>query len=196
MSVAVVRGDDGTPVHLIVQIVDLTDRRALEVELRRAAVEDPLTRLANRRALLGHLAEAQQRQGRFVNEVGLLYLDLDDFKAVNDHHGHDVGDRLPRATGEWLVGATRKTDLACRLGGDEFAVLCEPVGRLHGLEEIVDRLHVAPAPSVLVDGQLVTAGYSVGAVLVGSEQGLDEALRGADASMYRSKRDRLDALEC
>ncbi|MEX2550272.1 MAG: diguanylate cyclase [Nitriliruptoraceae bacterium] len=189
LSVAVVRDDDGSPVHLIAQIVDLTDRRALEEELRLAAVQDPLTGLANRRALLRHLVEARQRQARDGPEIGLLYLDLDDFKEVNDRYGHDVGDRLLVATGGWLLAATRETDLACRLGGDEFAVLCAPVDGPRGLQEIVARLHADRPPSVLVDGHVVTTSHSVGAVLLEPNQELEEALRRADAEMYRSKHD-------
>jgi PAS domain S-box-containing protein len=77
VAVAVVRSDDGTPLHLIAQIVDLTKRRALEQELRAAALKDPLTSLPNRRALLERLTEAQQRRARGGGEIGLLYLDLD-----------------------------------------------------------------------------------------------------------------------
>jgi PAS domain S-box-containing protein len=117
LSVALVRDNDGTPLHLIVQVVDLTARHALEQELRAAAVEDPLTGLANRRALSEQLALAQRRQARDGDGVGLLYVDLDHFKTVNDTHGHDVGDRVLVETGRQLREEMRDSDTVCRMGG-------------------------------------------------------------------------------
>jgi len=190
MSVALVRDDDGRPVHLIAQIVDLTARRVLEEELRVAAVQDPLTGLANRRALQHHLVDAQHRQGRDGRDIGLVFVDLDDFKGINDRHGHDVGDQLLIEVGRRLMTATRETDMVCRLGGDEFVVLCTPVDGPDGLREIVERLETEPPAAVVVDGQAVTTAASIGAVLVEPDKGLEDALRSADASMYRSKRAR------
>jgi diguanylate cyclase (GGDEF)-like protein/PAS domain S-box-containing protein len=188
VSTASVHEDDGTPLHRIVQIVDVTRRRALEQELRAAAVEDPLTGLANRRALLERLGEARDHQRRDGRDIGLIYLDLDGFKAVNDAHGHAMGDRLLVETGRWLLAETRAVDTVCRVGGDEFAVLCAPVDGARGLEELVDRLAAAPPVSVEVDGQTVAVRCSLGAVVVSRDDDLDRALDRADAAMYRVKR--------
>ncbi len=190
MSVARVRDDDGRLVHLIAQIVDLTARRVLEEELRVAAVQDPLTGLANRRALQHHLVDAQHRQGRDGRDIGLVFVDLDDFKVINDRYGHDVGDQLLIDVGRRLMTATRETDMVCRLGGDEFVVLCTPVDGPDGLREIVERLESEPPAAVVVDGQAVTTAASIGAVLVEPDKGLEDALRAADASMYLSKHSR------
>jgi diguanylate cyclase (GGDEF)-like protein/PAS domain S-box-containing protein len=196
VSVAVVRSDDGTALHLIAQIVDLTERRALEQELRTAASKDPLTGLPNRRALLQRLAEAQQRRARTGGDIGLLYLDLDRFKVVNDTYGHDVGDRVLIETGQRLLAETREVDTVCRLGGDEFVVLCAPVDGLRGLQDLVERLASMPPITVLVHGEpveVVVAG-SIGSVMVETDEDLDLALRRADAAMYRAKRGRTMAL--
>lgn len=188
MSVAVIRDDDDVPVRVIAQVVDLTEHRALERELREAAVHDALTGLPNRRALTERLLEAQRRQARIGGDIGLLFLDLDDFKAVNDVHGHDVGDRVLIETGRRLLAAMRETDAVCRLGGDEFVVLCAPVDGSRGLQEIVERLRSMDPPTVRVGGQEVRARPSIGAVLIAANDDLDEGLRRADAAMYRAKR--------
>jgi diguanylate cyclase (GGDEF)-like protein/PAS domain S-box-containing protein len=188
MSVAVIRDDDGTPVRLIAQVVDLTEHRALERELREAAVHDALTGLPNRRALTERLLEAQHRQARAGGDIGLLFLDLDDFKAVNDVHGHDVGDQVLIETGRRLLAATRETDAVCRIGGDEFVVLCAPIDGSRGLQEIVERLMAMDPPTVIVGRHEVRARPSIGAVLIATDDDLDDGLRRADAAMYQAKR--------
>lgn len=189
MSAALVRDDDGTPLHLIAQVVDVTERRALEKELREAAVRDPLTGLANRRALVARLREAHQRQQREGGDVGLLFVDLDDFKSVNDRYGHEAGDRLLIETGRRMLTVTRRTDTVCRLGGDEFAILCTPVDGPTGVADLVDRLG-ARSPMVTAGREPVSVGQSIGAIIVEPGEELDGALSRADAAMYRSKRRR------
>ena len=187
LSVALVRDNDDTPLHLIVQVVDLTARHALEQELRAAAAEDPLTGLANRRALSEDLGEAQRRQARDGSGVGLLYVDLDDFKAVNDTYGHDVGDRILVETGRRLRGVVRDDDTVCRMGGDEFVVLCAPVEGASDMHRLEARLAFMLPVTVMADGGPVTVRASTGSVVVAPDEDLDGALRRADTAMYRSK---------
>ncbi|MFU8842154.1 MAG: diguanylate cyclase, partial [Nitriliruptoraceae bacterium] len=139
VSAALARDDDGTPLHTVVQIVDLSNRRALEEELRAAASEDPLTGVANRRGLAVRVDEARRYRKRDGRDIGLVFLDLDGFKAVNDEHGHDVGDRVLVATTNALVAATRGIDTVCRIGGDEFVLLCADVDGQQGLDGVVAR---------------------------------------------------------
>ena len=179
--------DDGT-IGTVVTCDDVTERRRLEEELRAAALVDPLTGLGNRRALAAALDDAQDRRARAGGDVGLLFLDLDGFKAVNDRFGHDAGDRVLVETGNRLVAATRSVDRVCRLGGDEFVVLCAPVDGAEGLQELVERIRSLPPPSVLVDGEPLAVRGSLGAVLVEPEDRLEQALRRADVAMYRDKR--------
>lgn len=188
-SVALVCDDQGTPLHLIGQVVDLSERRALERELRTAAVQDPLTGLINRRALMERLTEAQQRQDRHGGDIGLLFVDLDRFKTINDTYGHEVGDRLLIETGRQMLAATRQTDTVCRLGGDEFVVLCPSIDGRPGLQDLIGRLESMRAETMAGDA-VVSVTQSIGSVLVEPGEELDAALRRADAGMYRNERHR------
>ena len=178
---------DGT-VGTVVTCDDVTQRRLLEEELRTAALVDPLTGLDNRRALSAALDDAQRSRARAGGDVGLLFLDLDGFKAVNDTFGHEAGDRVLIETGSRLVAATRAVDRVCRVGGDEFAVLCAPVDGDEGMQELVARIRSLPPVRVLVEGEPLAVLGSIGAVLVEPEDHLDDALRRADVAMYDHKR--------
>ena len=197
MSVAVVPTDDGTPRHLIAQFVDISERLALEQELRAAALKDPLTGLPNRRALFEHLADAEKRRARGGGEIGLLYLDLDGFKAVNDSHGHHVGDQVLIETGHRLLAATRDVDTVCRMGGDEFVVVCAPIDGPQGLQNLVNRLSSMPPMTVLVRSMPieVAVAASIGSIIVEPDEDFDHALRRADAAMYLAKRGEKNSIQ-
>ncbi len=169
---------------------DVTERRAVEAELVRRATTDDLTGLANRAAFLARLQEASDRlDGNPRGAFGLLFLDLDRFKVINDSLGHQVGDRLLIAVAQRLSLGVRPGDLVARLGGDEFAILAEPVDGPRAAEELAARLHRTLAqPFVLGDNQ-VFASVSIGIVACESKGGdAEELLRNADIAMYRSKR--------
>ncbi len=191
LSIALVRDDQDRPLHLIVQVVDLSERRALEAELRAAASHDALTGLVNRRALADRLRAAQSRRERDGTDIGLLFLDLDRFKTINDSYGHETGDRLLVEVGRELRTATRRGDTVCRMGGDEFVILCTPIDGPAGLHDVLERIAVV-RPVVEVAGRSVTVGHSIGAVLVDRDEDLDAALRRADAEMYVRKRAAVD----
>lgn len=178
---------DGT-IGTVVTCDDVTDRRLLEEELRTAALVDPLTGLHNRRALSAALDDAQEFRARAGGDVGLLFVDLDGFKTINDTFGHDAGDRVLVETGSRLVAATRSVDRVCRVGGDEFAVLCAPIDGAEGLQELVTRIRSLPPRPVLVQGEALAVLGSIGAVLVEPGDRLDQALLRADIAMYDHKR--------
>ena len=157
-------------------------------QVRHQAFHDPLTRLANRSLFRDRLDHALARTSRGLRSVAVLFVDLDDFKTVNDSHGHSVGDELLVAVGTRLQTCVRPGDTVARLGGDEFAIL---------VEEVVDgRDAIAPAERILdalhdpfhVSGAVLFVGASVG-IAVGSagEKTADELLRNADFAMYQAK---------
>ncbi|WP_214407649.1 putative bifunctional diguanylate cyclase/phosphodiesterase [Pseudonocardia lacus] len=151
-------------------------------DLTAQARVDPLTGLANRSAFTAAL---QRQCGAPDGRSALLFLDLDDFKVVNDRLGHAAGDELLRHVAARLGRAVRPQDLCARLGGDEFAVLLPDSGdTAHSVAERLVRLVAAP---VSVNGRLVHVGVSIGLAFVSADVSPDELLRHADAAMYAAK---------
>jgi len=121
-------------------LVDITDRKRLESKLIHDALHDPLTGLANRVLLHDHLARALARRGRTGGTIGLLFVDLDDFKRINDSYGHAAGDQILVRVAERLVGAVRAEDVVGRQSGDEFAVLLAHVRDADEAIVLADRI--------------------------------------------------------
>jgi diguanylate cyclase (GGDEF)-like protein/PAS domain S-box-containing protein len=167
---------------------DVTDRKALEDQLAHQAFHDPLTGLANRALLLDridHALATRRREPR--RQVALLYLDLDDFKTVNDALGHAAGDALLREVGSRLVSALRPGDTASRLGGDEFAVLLEDLPERDLAYEIGARILEALQAPFDDMGESIYVNASVGIALSGDGEDAAALLRNADLAMYRAK---------
>jgi diguanylate cyclase len=152
------------------------------------AFHDPLTGLANLALFRRKLARAVERHRREGRPVALLFVDLDDFKQINDSLGHAAGDRLLGAVGARLRGCVRTVDSVARVGGDEFALLLD--GGADSPERVGERILAAMHPHFVIDGHTVQVGASVGVVVPGDEPALspDALLRRADAAMYASKR--------
>lgn len=171
----------------LVTYLDVTEQRHLSERLRLAELHDPLTGLANRRLLSVRFEQAQASTARTGQHLGLVYLDLDRFKSINDVHGHGAGDRFLREFGARLRAITRDADTAARVGGDEFVVLCTHLDGALALQTAASRIANAVDGTVVLDGRRATVGASVGWVLVGHEMPLDVALNQADTAMYRDK---------
>ena len=155
-------------------------------ELRRRATRDPLTGLANR-DLVAQRLEAMLADGRSAH-VGLLFCDLDGFKAVNDRLGHEAGDELLQYVALRLQGAVRSGDLLARFGGDEFVVVLGEVTSLAEVTDVGRRLVNAVSRPFILDGERVTVSASVGGVLgVSGRTTASSMLRDADAAMYAAK---------
>jgi diguanylate cyclase (GGDEF)-like protein/PAS domain S-box-containing protein len=173
---------------------DITARKQVDRRVAYLAYHDDLTGLPNRLMFAEHVDLALARAQRHGREVAVLYVDLDDFKHVNDTYGHEAGDQLLRQVARRLERATRSTDLVARHGGDEFLVLAAdlPVDGSPSPREIAHTIadHVAQALSApaAIDGTTMAAGGSVGIAIYPEDAGSrDELLRRADAAMYRSK---------
>jgi diguanylate cyclase (GGDEF)-like protein/PAS domain S-box-containing protein len=180
----VVFDDQGAPLFLQGYLLDITHERAAEEQLRRQALYDPLTGLANRAYFNDRLERAVGARKSPGERTALLFLDLNGFKSINDRFGHHVGDTVLRALAERMHGIVRAGDTAARLGGDEFAVILERVTEAADVSAIAQRLYnVLAAPLELEDRRLVVEA-SIGIAL--GEDPL-ELLKQADAAMYRAK---------
>ena len=194
-GIAPVAGPDGAPGWYALSAQDITERqqaeqnlRDLHVVLSEQAVRDPLTGLANRALLAERLAASLARDARSGESTGVLFLDLDGFKEVNDRFGHAVGDEVLRAVADRLQRAVRPSDTVARLGGDEFVVVVEGASPT-AVNALARRLTAAVATPLTVQGTTLTLGVSVGVAL--AECGRAEAsalLAQADSRMYDAKR--------
>jgi len=179
--------DDPAVRGVVMNFRDITERKALEEQLRHQAFHDALTGLANRSLFLDRLEHALARASRGGPPTAVLYLDLDDFKAVNDRLGHAEGDRLLVAVAERLRAATRAADTVARLGGDEFAVIVEDVDATEARRTAERILEALAVPFGIGDGQIL-ARASIGiAIRAADGAGADELLRRADIAMYAAK---------
>lgn len=169
-------------------VSDVTDARAAESKLRRLALHDAVTDLPNRYLLMDRieLAAARLQRGQHAG-MAVLFIDLDDFKEVNDTHGHAAGDAVLLEVGRRLAASVRASDTVGRLGGDEFAVVCEDTD-LEGALLVAARVHQAlDRPVQLADGS-VKVTVSVGVATAPRHEPL-HLLREADDAMYRIKQD-------
>ena len=166
---------------------DVAARRALEARLSYQAFHDPLTGLANRRRFI-ELAESALAERRRPGSIAALFLDLDDFKTVNDQLGHAAGDTLLSTVGERIRSVIREEDLAARLGGDEFGVLLLDVPDAGYAAALSDRLLRTLAEPAVIAGEQVTVGASIGIALdTAAMTSVDQLLGDADVAMYRAK---------
>jgi diguanylate cyclase (GGDEF)-like protein/PAS domain S-box-containing protein len=173
---------------ILINLHDITDRKRAEVELSHQAFHDSLTGLANRALFRDRLTHALGRNARTGFALSVLYLDLDEFKTVNDSLGHDAGDDLLKEVSGRLVGAVRPGDTVARLGGDEFAILIEASD--HASDEatnIADRILQALSEPIEVSGQRIVISASIGITTGNAEGTAATLLRDADIAMYRAK---------
>lgn len=183
----------GGEVTMLCLVEDVTERRAAQAELQRQALHDALTGLPNRLLFLDRLEHAVAAAGRGVGHVGLLYVDLDGFKAVNDTAGHEAGDDLLVQVAALLTACVRPGDTVARLGGDEFAVVCPGTSTEDDLVAIGRRVLDALRDPLLVRGHAGTGheavvGASIGVRWCRGSAPAEELLRDADEAMYAAKR--------
>jgi diguanylate cyclase (GGDEF)-like protein/PAS domain S-box-containing protein len=172
---------------LLLSMRDVGERKALEDRLRHQAFHDPLTGLANRALFEQRLALALGSAQGEHHSVGVLFLDLDDFKTVNDGLGHAAGDALLRTVAGRVAGALRPDDVAARLGGDEFAVLLSAIPDERAALVVADRIAAVLRPDFELDGRRLAVTASIGVALDDGNASVDDLLRNADVAMYGAK---------
>jgi diguanylate cyclase (GGDEF)-like protein len=173
---------------IVICFRDATGELRARRELEHRAMHDQLTGLPNRDLLMDRLSVALARLGRQGTAVGVLFIDLDGFKEVNDLHGHDVGDELLISVAARLRREVRDGDTVARFGGDEFVVLCEDLVRVEAAEPLARRLAEAVAQPVSTAENLLVVRASIGVVVEQNPATSAEALvKRADAEMYRVK---------
>ena len=184
---APLRHENGEIRGWVVSAVDVTDRRAYEVELKRRALHDELTGLPNRALLmeqLAHALAASRRQGR---STGVLFIDLDRLKAVNDSFGRPVGDEVIRTAARRLDQTVRPGDTVGRFASDEFVVICEDVGDETDVLRVAERLVTDLGEPIQAGGQRLSVTASIGIAFGRSGDDPGEVLRDADSARHQAK---------
>ncbi len=188
VSISPARDPSGKARYFVSSVRDVTEERALTAELSHQALHDPLTGLANRALFDDRLAQAHARVVRHGGLGAVLLLDLDDFKSVNDSHGHLVGDQVLIEVARRFEKVTRSTDTLCRFGGDEFLYLAENLASANEAEQVASRLlHELVKPLELV-GVRIDQHASLGvAVWDKTSKDTVEIIREADVALYAAK---------
>jgi diguanylate cyclase (GGDEF)-like protein/PAS domain S-box-containing protein len=177
---------------IVLNCRDVSERKAFEEQLAHQAFHDPVTKLANRALFSDRVEHALMRAQRGVHEIAVMFIDLDDFKTVNDSLGHAAGDEVLQEVGRRLKIAVRPGDTVARFGGDEFAVLLDGVSGSSDAADAAARILRALDLPIEIEGKNVFPRASVGICLVGEDLETPEAselLRNADVAMYMAKRD-------
>jgi diguanylate cyclase (GGDEF)-like protein/PAS domain S-box-containing protein len=168
---------------------DITERKEAESQLLHVALHDPLTGLPNRTLILDRADQMLVRSRREYRPVAALFVDLDNFKDINDSLGHDAGDKVLQSVAHRFIGILRESDTVGRLGGDEFVVLAEGASLGAGPEMVAERLHDALREPFVIEGYAsvsLTVTASIG-IAGGQRNSASELLRDADIALYRAK---------
>jgi diguanylate cyclase (GGDEF)-like protein/PAS domain S-box-containing protein len=192
-TITAVKDADGVVAQYVATLTDITLRKAAEDEVRQLAFYDPLTQLPNRRLLLDRLHQALVLSARTKCLGALLFIDLDNFKTLNDTLGHDVGDRLLQQVAQRLATCVRECDTVARFGGDEFVIMLEDLSdvlleAVAQTETVGQKILVALNQPYALAAQPYHCTASIGATLFREQQNsVDDLLKRADLAMYEAK---------
>ena len=192
LTISAVKGVAGAVTHYVNMVTDITKRKAAEEEIQYLAFYDPLTRLPNRRLLLDHLKQALTVSGRSGYMGALLFIDLDNFKTINDTLGHGKGDLLLQQVAQRLQRCTREGDMVVRVGGDEFAVVLENLSEnTHDAavlaKKVGEKIISALNDAYNLDSYVRHCTPSIGVTLFFAGDTIDELQKRADLAMYQAK---------
>ena len=179
---------EGAPKYLIIQLTDVTDIKRSQEQMERLAFYDPLTNLANRRLFMDRLEQTLQHATRSGRPAALFYLDLDQFKKVNDVLGHEIGDELLKNVAERLRTCVRREDTVGRPGGDEFNILLHEVRDADAAAHVADHVLAVLREPVIIGGHRLQTTTSIGIAMIPDDGSDANALvQRADQAMYRAK---------
>lgn len=188
ININVVKDDAGIISNYVAVFSDITHRKAEEERLSFLAQHDALTSLPNRLLLEDRLLHAISHAQRNNKKLAVIFLDLVDFKKVNDSVGHHAGDQLLQIVAQKLSACVRAEDTVARLGGDEFVVLLEEISAEDNISLIVTKILDTVSRPVILEGRQVSVGSSIGiSVYPDDGQEADDLMRNADAAMYKAK---------
>ncbi len=187
VTATIARRDDGSPLCAVSQIEDISAQRSQLEQLHHQASHDPLTNLPHRTMILERLEESVATARETGRPGAVLFLDLNDFKLVNDLHGHPIGDQVLIMLANRIRSSVREADLVGRLGGDEFVVIADDLDD-EGGHLLATRIEAAVAAPITNKGVAVTVTVSVGVAVIGTNGGdATQIIQSADQSMYRRK---------
>ena len=192
-AITAIKDEYGQVTHYVDAFTDITDRKAAEEQIQNLAFFDPLTGLPNRRLLMDRLALTMANHARDGRSGALLFVDLDNFKTLNDSYGHHMGDLLLQEVARRLSTCIRKGDTVARLGGDEFVVMLEDLGpqpmeSIRHAEAVGEKILAVLNQNFLLAGAVHHSTPSIGITLFGErDEGIDEPLKRADLAMYQAK---------
>ncbi len=193
---AQLHASDGRSLGAVVALLDITERKQTEARIQQLAFYDFLTGLPNRHTLEQYLPAAAARTRRHHSRYAVGFIDLDDFKPINDRWGHQAGDELLKQLARRLHKNLRETDFIARLGGDEFVVIFEGLDPQHYLAELcslLERLYqVVETPFDLGEGHRTMIDMTMGLAIADQDDTLDALLRQTDAAMYQAKQHKVD----
>ena len=187
------RDETGQPQSVLAIDTDITERKKAELEIAQLAFYDPLTQLANRRRLMDRLQQALATNAGSKHTGALLFIDLDNFKSINDTHGHELGDLLLRQVALRLISSVRGSDTVARLGGDEFVVMLPDLdGASHAEAEaqastVAEKILATLSASYLIAGNEHFSTASIGLTLFLPQDCVGDMLGRADLAMYQAK---------
>jgi diguanylate cyclase (GGDEF)-like protein/PAS domain S-box-containing protein len=183
--------DDEHVRGIVLNARDISERKAFEEQLAHQAFHDPVTNLPNRALFVERVRHAIGRARREGRELGVIFLDIDDFKTINDSLGHGAGDAALIDVAKRLSSSIRTSDTAARFGGDEFVVLLEDLDNTQTAVDVAERILEDLRRPLMVAGKELVVRGSIGISLLdgASPAGADELIRDADAAMYIAKRD-------
>ena len=194
LTITAVKGASGQTTHYVGTFLDITSRKLADERIKELAFYDPLTRLPNRRLLLDRLDVALATCNRHLRRGALLFVDLDNFKLINDTVGHHRGDRLLELVALRLTTCVRDGDTVARLGGDEFVVMLEDlsdreIDAATQAEVVGVKIHTALSQAYQIEGTDYRSTPSIGITLFGGghHEAIDEPLKRADLAMYQAK---------